>query len=261
MDSNRFGRYGLFGARTQLALKYGPQSTFIASAEGDPPGGGGGGDKTFTQDELNSILKKERTKLEEKFKDYDELKAKAGEVDELKGRIEKIEEEKELAGKSAEEKERARAEKERKKLLEDLEEAKTKREEAEAKLKVEAEAHRMTRVRTRLSTELAAAGVFPKAADDALSMMVSSSEFDFDEETGALKTLTLAHDGTRYSPDELGKAAESYLKAKPHFAKGATGGAGTTPPTGGGGSGDTRPLHERPIGDLLKEDARSRQTQ
>jgi|GEM_PF-4700677 len=261
MDPNRFGRYGLFGARTQHALKYGPQSVFVASADGGGGGGGGGDDKTFTQEDVNALLAKERKKLEDKFKDYDDLKTKAGEVDDLKTRLETLEEEKDLAGKTAEEKERARAEKERTKLLADLEEAKTAREEAEAKLKSEGEAHRMTKVRTRLGTELTAAGVFPKAAEDALSTMLASSELDFDEETGALKTLTLSHDGTRYTPDEIGKACESYLKAKPHFAKAPAGGAGTTPPTGGGGGHDDRPLHERPIGDLLKQDAQTRQSQ
>jgi hypothetical protein len=43
-----------------------------------------GGSRTFTQEEFNSLLAREKRELRSKYADYDDLKAKATELDELK---------------------------------------------------------------------------------------------------------------------------------------------------------------------------------
>jgi hypothetical protein len=226
---------------------------------GDGGGGGGGGGepKTFTQEQLNGFLAAERKKLTDKqtaqAAEIEALKAKVAENDELKAKLAKIEEDKELAGKSELEKERARAEKEANKLRGERDTAIRERDEARGATDNEKASHRMTRARNRLTSALTQAEVFPTAADDALEGMVRSAEFDFDDETGELKSLTLNHDGTRYQANELKKAAESFLKHKPHFAKGAGGGTGATRPTGGGAHGG-KPLHELSTDQLLEID-------
>jgi len=223
----------------------------ICSAEGDDPGAGGGDPpggaggqatipgtedppKTFTQEELNAFLAKERKATEAKFKDYDELKAAADKVAEMNKRLEELEEEKQLAGKSAEEKERARAKKERETLLADKERLAAEKAEADAKLEAAVAEHRMTRARHTLSLALSSAKVYAPAAGDALDAMMRDSELEFGDD-GALKRITLNHDGVVY--DDMTKAATAYLAAKPHYAAGALGGTGTRPPTGGTGTG------------------------
>lgn len=217
----------------------------ICNAENDDPGGGGGGTppgdqttlpgtddppKTFTQDQLNALLAKERKATEAKFGDYDKLKEAAGKVEELNKRLEELEEEKTLAGKSAEEKERARAKKERETLLADKEKAETEKAEVEARLAAAFEEHRNTRARHTLSLALSAAKVYAPAAADALDAMMRDSTLEFDKETGELTQVTLANDGVVY--DDMNKAAAAYLASKPHFAAGAIGGTGTRPPNG-----------------------------
>ncbi len=219
--------------------------------DGPGGGGGGGGAKTFTQDEVSAIVSKEVKKAQSKFADYDAIKAKAAQVDELTQRMTALEEEKALAGKSAEEKERARAAKESKKLLDDLAAAAKERDDMKSALEAERNSHRTTRLRTKLGSALTASDVFPQAAADALDAFQRESEAEFDEK-GELVSLTMAHDGTRYSASDLNKATESFLKAKPWYAKGAPGGAGIKRPNGAGGAGgDNRPLHELSNDELL----------
>jgi hypothetical protein len=50
----------------------------------DEGGGGDGGGTTFTQDQVNDLIAREKGKLTSKYADYDSLKAKAGELDTLK---------------------------------------------------------------------------------------------------------------------------------------------------------------------------------
>jgi hypothetical protein len=234
----------------------------LRAPEDDPGGGGGGGKTTFTQEDVNSFLAKERKKIEAKFGDYDELKRtaaqvdelrkKAGQVDELTTRMAALEEEKDLAGKSAEEKERARAEKAQKKILDDLAVAARERDEAKAALEAERGAHRTTRSRTKLGSALAAADVFPQAAEDALNALMRETEIEWDDK-GDFANVTFNGDGTRYAPGELSKLAESFLKTKPYYAKGAPSGGGTKRPSGGsGGPGaDTRKLYELSSDELI----------
>lgn len=51
---------------------------------GTDTGNGGGQPQTFTQEQVNDLLAKEKGKLTARYGDYDALKAKAGELDTLK---------------------------------------------------------------------------------------------------------------------------------------------------------------------------------
>lgn len=233
----------------------------LLAPEGDNPGGGSGDNapKTFTQDELGAIVSRETKKISAKFADYDDLKKKALQVDDLTGRIASLEEEKANAGKTAEEKERARAEKERGTLQASLAALQKERDEAKALLDSERGNHRMTRARQRLVSALTSSDVHAPALSDAIDTFVRESEIEFAED-GELAGLTLTQDGTRYTAADLKKAAESFLRNKPWFAKGAPGGGGHTRPGTGhsNGSGSGRPLHELSNQELQQLDAQRR---
>mgnify|MGYP007101893404 CR=1 FL=1 len=65
-----------------------PEST-TTSTEGTVDNAGSdenqpaGGSRTFTQDEFNSLIAREKRSLRDKYADYDELKAKAAKLDEI----------------------------------------------------------------------------------------------------------------------------------------------------------------------------------
>jgi len=66
-----------------------PRTLMFFDGEGGGGGGegGSGGDgapQTFTQDQVNDLLAREKGKITAKFADYGDLKAKAGELDQLK---------------------------------------------------------------------------------------------------------------------------------------------------------------------------------
>lgn len=68
------------------------------------------GDKTFTQDEVDAIvrdrLKREREKFEQKYADYDDLRAKAGEADKATTQLDKIQQQMAAMSERAEKSER-----------------------------------------------------------------------------------------------------------------------------------------------------------
>ena len=74
-----------------------------------PENGGGenqpaGGSRTFTQDEVNSLMARERRDTQAKFADYDELKAKAARLDAIEeANKSEIEKANDAAAKAAEE--------------------------------------------------------------------------------------------------------------------------------------------------------------
>jgi hypothetical protein len=64
-----------------------PRTLMLFEGEGGGGGGEGAGNgaaTTFTQDQVNDLLAREKGKITAKFGDYDQLKTKAGELDTLK---------------------------------------------------------------------------------------------------------------------------------------------------------------------------------
>ena len=236
-----------------------PSSAFYAlglcSAEGEGEGDGGGEApaKTFTQEDIDRIIAKERRSFEAKLKGSTELAEKAKRAEELEARLAELEEEKALAGKTAAEKERARAEKASQAMATEKARLEAEKVELAAELERARKEHQMTRASNALSTALSSAGVFPGAAEDALASLMSNSEMEWDD-NGKLIAITLELDGTRY--DDPKKAAAAFLAKKTHFAAGSTGGSGTRLPNGFGGS--NKPLHERTPQELLAMAAQER---
>lgn len=235
--------------------------TGVCNIEGEgDPGGGGEADpapRTFTQDEVTALVGREVSKAKSQFRDYDTIREKAGQVDDLTAKYDALQLQFEDAGKTAEEKERARASRERETLDRKLAALEQSRAEHETALEAERTAHRQTRASHDLMSALTGADVHPKAAGDALRALMAESELEYGED-GALAAITLRHNGMRHGADALAKAAADFLEAKPYFAKGAPGGAGTRPPNGGGSGGDGRPLHELSPAEALRLDAQRR---
>lgn len=223
-------------------------------------GGGDGGGQTFTQEQVNAFLAKERKKLESKT--ASELKKIKEEADaklsELTQQLEDLKDEHEGQGKSGVEKERAKWDKERKRLEDAVAEAHRARDEATNGLVSERTLHRETKVRHQLGQALSQAEVFPQSAAHALQMMMAESELEYDEE-GKLLSITLAHEAKKYAPSQLVDAARSYLQEHPWFASGGKGGTGTRRGAGtGNGVPANKPLMEMTSEERLALDAQRR---
>lgn len=234
-----------------------PISGLIGFAEGDGDGDGGGdssGDppppKTFSQDEVNALLARDKKKLTSQI---EALESKASSAEEMRQQIAELNEQIELAGKSAEEQAKAKAKKAAEKQAAEVDGLRSQLSELEQNLNGERQSHQATRVRNRLATALIEADVYPAAQDKALASMVGDAEAEFDED-GNLVAITLEHDGTRY--EDLKAAAVSYLAEHPYFAKAKPGGAGSGRPHGGGRT--SAPLADMDPQDLLKLDAQRR---
>lgn len=218
---------------------YGPElvPAHVCFAEGDPPPAGGNppapppGDappKTFTQDEVNAFLAREK----KRFGDYDALKAGAAKATELEQQLAKLNEERELAGKSADEK--ARIEGERAKKRMDEERTALSKEVADAKALAAAKDARLktTITRTELSAGLVGAKVYPDSLADAVTLMAAASKVELvEDEDGNSSIASIVLGGITYKTAR--EAAEGFLKSKPYFASAPTGGAGTPRPNGG----------------------------
>lgn len=202
------------------------------------------------------MVGREVSALKAKYAGFDDIKAKAGQVDDLTAKMAELQQQIEDAGKTAEQKERDRGEREMATLKAKLEAQTAQIAEYDGKVSAAEAAHRQTRASHMLATALSQADVYPDASADALSGMLANSDLDFNDETGALETLTLKINGTRYGSDKLKDAAAAFLETKPYFAKSAPGGTGTRLPTGGGGH--SKPLHEMTSEERLLLDAAAR---
>ena len=235
-----------------------PRNVMLMSAEGDDPPPPA--PKTYDDAAVNALLAKERTKLEAKFKDYDELKASAGKLTALEQQVAELTEARDLAGKTAKEQAEILAAKQAKKLNDDNAALLDRASKAEKERDDERTGHRTTRASTLLSGALVASDVHPAALNKALQAMLAESTIDYDER-GDMTSVTLAHDGTKYARADLAKAAASYLTENPFFAKGAAGGGGGGR-GGGAGSSNGKKLWEMTEQELAlmsqREDAQRR---
>lgn len=222
-----------------------PGERFLLEGE---PGGGGGGEppKTFTQDEVNAFLAKERKKLETKYADFDDVKTKAGKVTELEAQLNELTEKLEMAGKGEKEREKLLAEKLTAKLEKEKLELAKERDEAKAAAEQSAKALRTTRIQHTLTSALTGAKALPGAIDKATRDFMSEAEIDFDEKTGKITSVTL--DGVPYA--DPAKASEAYLKANPFYASAPAGGGGSRGPNGAPLARDWRELPTEELADM-----------
>lgn len=179
-------------------------------------------DRSFSQDDVNRIVSRERKKLEEELRS----RPTTAELGELKEQLRKIHDEKAMAGKSELEKVQLAHQRE----LEKLTHKHTQLEDERKARETEAVAARKQledyRVRTAFSGALNKAGVYAEAADDALDVLLGRiKDVEFKEDS-ILATYGEAMDET---PEGIAKL---FLEDKKHFATAKVGGAGTKAPTG-----------------------------
>lgn len=201
-------------------------------------GGAGGGDggkpppaKTFTQEQLDAIVAKQRRDLEAKFGDYDQLKEAAGKVSELEKQLESIREEAELKGKSEAEKARIQLEKRMQQVEQRIAQAEKERDEATAKAEAAVKARLDVVKRHQLVGALQGAKVVPGALDDATDAMLRGAEIETDDD-GNIKGITVA--GGHF--DKPAEAVAAFLKTKPYYQSHPGGGSGGTNPNGAPGA-------------------------
>lgn len=213
-----------------------PHERMLFEPDPDPSAGGGGGGgggepaKTFTQDDVNKIVQREKASLEKKLSDLQKSAEAASKIPELEAKIAELTQQAELAGKSAEEKARIQAEQAAKKI----EAERAQREKALADtataLETERSAHRTTRLRYAATAALTEAKAFPQALPDAIGSFLGAVELSFDEKTGEVASITYGGVAQKTMKD----AAAAFLKDRPYFAAAPTGGgAGTPTPNGG----------------------------
>jgi hypothetical protein len=212
-------------------------AALLFAPEGETGGGGGTppaptGEpppKTFTQDEVNAFLAKEK----KRFGDYDALKAGAAKATELEQQLAKLHEERELAGKSADEKARIEGERAKKRMDDERAVISKERDDAKA-LAVSRDIRLKTTItRTELSAGLVGAKVYPDSLGDAVTLMAAASKVEIvEDEDGNASIASIVLGGITYKTAR--EAAEAFLKTKPYFASAGGGGAGTPRPNGGG---------------------------
>ncbi len=178
-------------------------------------------ERSFTQDDVNRIVGRERKKLEEELR----TRPTAEEFGELKEQLRTIHDEQAMSGKSQLEKAQLAHERELEKLTHKLtslaEETKTKESEAVA-AKAQLNDYR---TRTAFSSALNKAGVYAEAADDALDVLLGRIK-DVDLKNDSI--IATYGEAMDESPEEIAKL---FLEDKKHFATAKVGGAGTKAPT------------------------------
>lgn len=200
---------------------------------GEGGGGGGGGDKppakTFSQEDVNAMIAKERKALEAKFADYEDLKGKVGEVDELKKQLESIREEAELKGKSEAEKARIQLEKRMQQFEQRVAQAEKERDEAKAAAETASKARLDVIKRHQVMAALQSHKV--SDLDEATHSFLRHAEIETDDD-GNITGIAVG-DGHFDKPEQ---AAAAFLKLKPTYAPFPGGGSGGVGPNAGGGT-------------------------
>lgn len=185
--------------------------------------------ETFTQDQVNSIIAKERGRLEAKFGDYDALKEAAGKVGDLETAVQALKDEAELKGKNEEEQAKIIAIRAAEQSQAEIDSLKQQvltltgeRDDSVGNL-------RSFQVTTHVGAALQKAGVLGAAAKHALAAMMSDSKIEMNDD-GSIKSISLGD----VPQADLDKAASTYLAQNAHFKAAKPGGGGATTPTSGG---------------------------
>ncbi len=198
-----------------------PYVCFVDSEEDDKEEEKPTAGKTYTDDEVQKIvktrLKKQERELETTKKALEAAQKKHAETD---TRLKELEDKLETSGKTDHEKELAKVQREHAKALEDLKRFQTERDEA---VKIAAEASSgltRTKLETTLREALRTHKAHGKGMDQAVRLMLSEGATYDEEGAFAMKVGEVPYD----KPDD---AAKKWLEANPHFVEGAGGGSGT----------------------------------
>lgn len=212
----------------------GPVVSSLCSAEGggDDGGGGGGDDQRFTQDDVNTMIAKERKSWESKSKkQLDEATSKAQEqVDEVKAELEELRKKHEEATLDADQREKAALERAQKAIEKKLEDQQAKLTEAEKRAQLADQVLATERRARHLGRALTEAKAYPEALGDALSVFQAAAEVELDDKGDI---VSVKYNEGEYT--DIKEAAKAFLNDRPHFAQAEGGGAGTRTPTGSRG--------------------------
>ena len=183
---------------------------------------------TFTQDEVNGFLAKEKNAILERFKDYDAIKEQAGKVGELAQQVADLTNAAELADKSKEEQAQiiaqraaAQSEAEIAGLRQQVIDLTGSAEQATGALHT-------FRMSTHVGSALATAGVLPSAAAHAQAAMLADVEIKLGDD-GKIAGIVYGE----VPQKDLAAASSKWPAANPHFKAATKGGGGTEQPTGG----------------------------
>jgi hypothetical protein len=182
--------------------------------------------KTFTQEQVNALIARERKSLEAKIKaDSDTA------IGELRSKLEQLELEKADAGKSAAEKEKAAAARQLATYEAKLAELAKAKDEASSLAAQQAQALRDTKVDYALNSLLATHKVLPEATRFALKGFRDDAKIEYDE-TGAIAAVDVLD--KRFT--KLDDAVAEWMKQHGAlFTAAPSGGAGTRASNGLGG--------------------------
>jgi hypothetical protein len=211
----------------------------LRNADGEGGAGGGEPARTFTQDQVNDIIKIRVGKLNDELKAAKDGLARLAEVE---ARLAKADEDakaaldaKELEGKSELEKLKINLDKANKAAAAKEAEWAKKYADAEGATKAEREKFVAHVTRSTLTEALAASGALGTAIGDATLSLLSEAQIERDENAG-IKSITVGGKSFEKAAD----AAKHFLSTKPFYAAPAKGGAGSNPSAvaGPGRAGD-----------------------
>ena len=225
------------------------RSSLYCGVDGGGAGGGGGGDgegdKTFSQEEVNAIIAKERKSWEAKSGEAlkqakDEAATKQKELQE---QLDALKSEFEDSKLSAADKEKKAAERAQNAMKDQIAQLQASIKAEQEKTEAAAATLRGERIARHLSSGLTAANVFKGALSDAIDAFGKVAKVELDD-NGQPTTVTMGESAFT----DIKEAATAFLKDRPHFQTGTAGGAGTRPPNGSDFGG--KPMHEASDDDL-----------
>lgn len=214
-----------FDPLTGMSL-YAPNGLVCSAESGDGDEGGDPPEKTFTQSDIDRILKNRLKKLEkERDSLSSKLESQTKSFEDLSSKFDKLQEQYDASSKSDVEKELAKLQRQVAKMENEKSSALKAKEEAEALAQQAVAGLSQTKLRGMLRDSLRGAKAHGQGMDQAVELMINSGA-KFDDEGNFGMTI----DDVPY--DKPTEAAAKWLEKNTHFLEGAGGGAGT--PRAGG---------------------------
>lgn len=223
-----------------------PSSIGFADGDPPPPAGDPPPPTTFTQEQVNALLAKERKASEAKFE-----KTLAERTAETNAKLAELQQAQEDAGKSAAEKAQAAAARERAVIEAKLAETTKALAEHQALAATRTQELRDTRLDHELNALFAARKVMPEAQRAALLVFRADAKFEHDE-NGAVTAVDLGN--KRF--DSVSSAMDEWMKTNGAiYVAAPQGGTGARP---GNGAGSSVPLLKQTDAQLIAEADRLR---
>lgn len=225
-----------------------PWHAFGDNDDDDPPGGGGGDDKgkTFSQEDVDRIVKQRLKKQEREAaklaKDNEKL---SKQLEDLSGKFDELTDRYEKSNKSDAERELTKLQREMAQLTSKFETLQQEKAEAEQTAQQAVQGLTRTKLETTLREALRQNKAHGRGMDQAVKLMLADGA-GFDEDGNFVMKV----DDVPY--DKPGEAAARWLANNLHFVEGTGGGAGT--PRGSNGKLlSTKDMDDMPPVNLMAE--------